>query len=148
MIHPLFTQYNGDLGNRLNAGCPGDDYATHGETVIKAIAGVVAAYATAEDPRAYGKAVAHRVCPNILPFKVGTPAVFGFGDGTVARLQTTRPMLCSPWQRTLLLVSESARIQPPRNRRRHFHTCLLQLRVVQPRRELGFHYLKPPLSEK
>jgi hypothetical protein len=32
MIHPLFTQYNEDLGNRLNAGCPGDDYATHGAT--------------------------------------------------------------------------------------------------------------------
>jgi hypothetical protein len=85
MIHPLFTQYNEDLGNRLNAGCPGDDYATHGE-----IAGVVAAYATAEDPRAYGKAVAHRVCPNILPYEVGTPAVFGFGERSLAYRQRPR----------------------------------------------------------
>jgi len=78
MIHPLFTQFNEDLGNRLNAGCPGDDFATHGATVAKAVAGVVAALGTAEDPRAYGEKVAHRFCPNILPYEVGTPASFGF----------------------------------------------------------------------
>jgi hypothetical protein len=38
MIHPLFTQYNEDLGNRLNAGRPADDFATYGEAVTKAIA--------------------------------------------------------------------------------------------------------------
>jgi quercetin dioxygenase-like cupin family protein len=80
MIHPLFTQYNEDLGNRLNAGRPADDLATHGATVAKAIAGVVAAYGTAEDPRAYGEKVARRFCPNILPYEVGTPAVFGFAE--------------------------------------------------------------------
>lgn len=79
MIHSLFTQYNEDLGKRLNAGRPTDDFATYGETVTKAIAGVVSAYGTAEDPRAYGEKVAHRFCPNILPYEVGTPAVFGFG---------------------------------------------------------------------
>jgi hypothetical protein len=78
MIHPLFTQYNEDLGNRLNAGRPADDLATHGTTVAKAIAGVVAAYGTADDPQAYGENVARRFCPNLLPYEVGTPASFGF----------------------------------------------------------------------
>ncbi|HEY0184923.1 MAG TPA: DUF4331 family protein [Rhodopila sp.] len=78
MIHPLFTQYNEDLGNRLNAGRPADDFATYGDTVAKAIAGVVSAVGTAADPLAYGEAVAHRFFPNILPYEVGTPAVFGF----------------------------------------------------------------------
>jgi hypothetical protein len=78
MIHPLFTQYNEDLGNRLNAGRPADDLATYGETITKAIAGVVSATGTAEDPCAYGERVARRFCPNILPYEVGTPAVFGF----------------------------------------------------------------------
>jgi hypothetical protein len=32
-IHPLFTQYNEDLGNRLNAGLPSDDFGTYGKTV-------------------------------------------------------------------------------------------------------------------
>jgi len=78
MIHPLFTQYNEDLGNRLNAGRPADDLATHGAAVAKAIAGVVAANGTAEDPQAYGEKFARRICPNILPYEVGTPASFGF----------------------------------------------------------------------
>jgi len=80
MIHPLFTQYNEDLGNRLNAGRPADDFATYGEAAIKAIAGVVSAYGTAQDPRAYAERVAHRFFPNMLPYEVGTPAVFGFAE--------------------------------------------------------------------
>jgi hypothetical protein len=78
MIHPLFTQYNEDLGNRLNAGRPADDFATYGAAVARAIAGVIAANGTAEDPQAYGERVAHRFFPNILPYEVGTSAVFGF----------------------------------------------------------------------
>ncbi len=50
-MHPLFTQVNEDLGNRLNAGRPADDFPTYGETITKAIAGVVSANGTAEDPR-------------------------------------------------------------------------------------------------
>lgn len=80
MIHPLFTQYNENLGNELNAGRPADDFATYGETVIKAVSGVVAAYGTAQDPRAYAEKVAHRFFPNILPYEVGTPASYGFVD--------------------------------------------------------------------
>jgi hypothetical protein len=79
MIHPLFTQYNEDLGNRLNAGRPSDDFLTYGEAVTKSIAAVVSANGTAEDPRAYAERVAHRLFPNILPYEIGTPAVFGFG---------------------------------------------------------------------
>jgi Domain of unknown function (DUF4331) len=91
MIHPLFTQYNEDLGNRLNAGCPADDLATHGATVAKAIAGVVGANGTAEDPRAYGEKVAHRFFPNILPYEVGTPAVFGFAEWNGRSLTDNAP---------------------------------------------------------
>jgi hypothetical protein len=64
MIHPLFTQFNEDLGNRLNAGRPADDFATHGKTVIKAIAGAVRANGTCEDPEGYAAKMAHRCCPN------------------------------------------------------------------------------------
>ena len=80
MIHPLFTQFNEDLGNRLNAARPADDFPTHGEAVTKAIAGVVSAYGTAQDPKAYAEGVAHRFCPNILPYEVGTSAVFAFAE--------------------------------------------------------------------
>ena len=80
MIHPLFTQFNEDLGNRLNAGRPGDDLATYGATIAQAVAGAVSAAGTAEDPCGYGEKIARRFCPNVLPYEVGTPAVFGFGE--------------------------------------------------------------------
>ncbi len=80
MIHPLFTQYNEDLGNRLNSGRPADDFARFGETIIKAVAGAVRANGTAEDPNAYAEKVAHRFFPNILHYTVGTPAVFGMAE--------------------------------------------------------------------
>jgi hypothetical protein len=91
MIHLLFTQYNEDLGNRLNAGCPKNDLATYGETIAKAVTGVVAATGTAEDPRAYGEKVARQFCPNILPYDVGTPAVFGFAEWNGRSLTDNAP---------------------------------------------------------
>jgi hypothetical protein len=80
MIHPLFTRHNEDLGNRLNAGRPAEDFETHGVLFTKSIAGVVGANGTADDPRAYGEKVAHRFLPNLLPYTVGTPAAFGFAE--------------------------------------------------------------------
>ena len=55
MIHPLFTQFNEDLGDQLNAGSPSEDFETYGELVTKEVAGVVAAYGTAEDPVEYAR---------------------------------------------------------------------------------------------
>lgn len=91
MIPPLFTQYNEDLGNRLNAGRPADDFATYGAAVTKAIADVVAANGTAEDPEAYAKKVAHRLFPNILPYEIGTPASLGFVEWNGRSLTDNAP---------------------------------------------------------
>ncbi len=91
MIHPLFTQYNEDLGNRLNAGRPADDFATYGEVVGKAIAGVVAANGTSQDPQGYGTKVAHRFFPNVLPYEVGTRAAFGFAEWNGRSLTDNAP---------------------------------------------------------
>jgi hypothetical protein len=91
MIHPLFTQYNENLGNRLNAGRPADDLATHGEVVAGAVAAVVSAYGTAGDPQRYGEQVARRVCPNILPYEVGTAACFGFAGWNGRSLTDNAP---------------------------------------------------------
>ncbi|CAA0090277.1 Uncharacterised protein [Starkeya nomas] len=91
MIHPLFTQYNEDLGNRLNAGVPTDDFAVYGEQVAEAVADVVAAYGTSDDPAAYGEMIARRFFPNILPYIVGTPANFGFGGWNGRSLTDNAP---------------------------------------------------------
>ena len=91
MIHPLFTQYNEDLGDRLNAGRPADDFKVYGDLVTKSIASVVAAYGTAQDPRAYAEKVAHRFFPNMLPYTVGTPAIFGFVEWNGRALTDSAP---------------------------------------------------------
>jgi hypothetical protein len=91
MIHPLFTQFNEDLGNRLNAGRPSDDFSTYGAAVTKSIAAVVSANGTAEDPRAYADKLAHRFFPNILPYEVGTSAVFGFAEWNGRSLTDNAP---------------------------------------------------------
>jgi hypothetical protein len=91
MIHPLFTQYNEDLGDRLNAGRPADDFETYGATIIRSIAGAVKANGTAEDPEGYARAVAHRFLPNILPYTVGTRAVFGMAEWNGRSLTDNAP---------------------------------------------------------
>jgi hypothetical protein len=79
MIHPLFAQHDDDLGNQLNATTPADDCKLFGDRFAQSIAKVVAAYGTAADPELYGRAVANKLLPNVLPYTVGTQAVFGFG---------------------------------------------------------------------
>jgi hypothetical protein len=91
MIPPLFAQYNEDLGNRLNAGRPADDFETYGEAITKRIAAVVAAYGTAEDPHAYAEKIAHRLFPNMLPYTVGTEASLGFVEWNGRTLTDNAP---------------------------------------------------------
>jgi hypothetical protein len=79
MIHPLFAQHDGQLGNQLNAATPAEDRKLFGDRFARAIAQVVSAYGTAADPEAYGRAVADKLLPNVLPYTVGTQAVFGYG---------------------------------------------------------------------
>jgi hypothetical protein len=91
MLPPLFAQYNEDLGDRLNAGRPSEDFKTYGEGVVKAVAGAVTANGTAEDPKGYAEKVAHQILPNMLPYTVGTPAVFGFADWNGRSLTDNAP---------------------------------------------------------
>jgi hypothetical protein len=119
MIHPLFTQFNEDLGNRLNAGRPADDLSTHGKTVAKAIAGVVSAYGTTDDPQAYGENVARRFCPNLLPYEVGTPASFGFlewnGRSMIDNAPDVMFSLAANTPVTLGIGKESVTSKPSKN---------------------------------
>ena len=91
MIHPLFTQYNEELGDQLNAGRPADDFSVYGEFVTKAVENVVRAYGTSDTPRAYAEMVVHRFFPNVLPYIVGTPAMFGFAEWNGRTLTDNAP---------------------------------------------------------
>ncbi|MEK8106979.1 hypothetical protein NKG94_20905 [Micromonospora sp. M12] len=48
------------------------------EEIANAVAGVVAANGTAPDPQAYGWSVARQLYPDLLSYKVGTAANYGF----------------------------------------------------------------------
>lgn len=78
MIHMLFTQFNSELGNHLNASQPADDIAKHGKAIMSAVAAVVSAYGSAQDPQSYAADVAARLLPDMLPYTIGTAAVYGF----------------------------------------------------------------------
>ncbi|GHH76771.1 hypothetical protein GCM10018793_23270 [Streptomyces sulfonofaciens] len=91
MIHPLFTQYDEELGDQLNGGRPADDPHVFGKIAADMIAGTVRAHGTAEDPDAYGHVAAARLFPNLLPYTVGTPASFGFAQWNGRALTDNAP---------------------------------------------------------
>ncbi|WP_212909593.1 DUF4331 family protein [Streptomyces sp. TS71-3] len=91
MVHPLFAQHDDDLGDRLNVTLPGDDMDHYGESVADMVAAVVAAHGSAQNPRAHGVAVAERICPNQLPYIIGTPAEFGFAGWNGRSLTDNAP---------------------------------------------------------
>ena len=49
------------------------------------------AIGTAEDPKAYAEKFAHRIFPNMLPYTVGTPAIFGFAEWNGRSLTDNAP---------------------------------------------------------
>jgi hypothetical protein len=78
MIHPLFTQLDEDLGDQLNTNVPANDRRLHAQRIAEMVAGVVRANGTAEDPNAYAQSVVEQILPNILPYRIGTAAFYGF----------------------------------------------------------------------
>jgi hypothetical protein len=86
-------------------------FATYGETVINAVAGVgvVVANGTAEDPRDYAEKVAHRFFPNILPYTVGTTAGFGFAEWNGRSLTDNAPNI-------MFSIASNTPIRPSRHR--------------------------------
>ncbi|MFB4284787.1 MULTISPECIES: DUF4331 family protein [unclassified Nonomuraea] len=91
MIHPLFTQLDEHLGDHLNEGHPSEDRQVHGKAIADKVTGVVRAYGTAEDPAAYGRAVAAKVFPNVLPYTLDTSASFGFAGWNGRSLTDNAP---------------------------------------------------------
>lgn len=116
MLPPLFTQFDGQLGDALNTGHPSDDYQTYGDRMAAQIAAVVAEHDTASDPAAYGQMVARRILPNILPYTVGTAAVFGFagwnGRSLVDDVPAVMFSLAANKPVSLGIGSESVTVRP------------------------------------
>jgi hypothetical protein len=78
MMWPIFWPGDTDFTNPANTRHPSQDRASAGSFIGDRVAAVVAATGTAADPEGYGREVARQLLPDVLPYVVGTPAVFGF----------------------------------------------------------------------
>jgi hypothetical protein len=78
MMWPIFWPDDTDFSNPANARHPSADFDADGKHIADLVAAVVAASGTSGDPRGYGQTVARDLFPDVLPYAVGTPAVYGF----------------------------------------------------------------------
>ena len=78
MMWPIFWPNDTDFANPANTRHPSEDVEAAAKYIGEQIAAVVAASGTAADPTGYGQAVAAKIFPDVLPYVVGTPAVYGF----------------------------------------------------------------------
>jgi hypothetical protein len=78
MMWPIFWPDDTDFTNPADARHPSQDFSDDGEHIGDHISAVVAASGTSDDPEGYGQTVARALFPDVLPYVVGTPAIYGF----------------------------------------------------------------------
>ena len=78
MMWPIFWPNDTDFSDPANTRHPSEDVRSAAKYIGGQVAAVVAASGTSDDPQGYGQAVAGDLFPDVLPYVVGTPAVYGF----------------------------------------------------------------------
>ena len=78
MMWPIFWPNDTDFSDPSNTRHPSQDVSAAAEYIGGQIAAVVAAAGTAGDPTGYGRTVATKLFPDVLPYVIGTPATYGF----------------------------------------------------------------------
>jgi hypothetical protein len=78
MMWPIFWPEDTQFTNPANTRHPSEDVKAAAEDIGEQVAAVVAASGTSGDPEGYGQAVAADLFPDVLPYVIGTPAVYGF----------------------------------------------------------------------
>lgn len=78
MMWPIFWPDDVDFTNPQNKRHPSQDFNAIGKFIGDKVSAVVAASGTSDDPQGYGQVVARKLLPDVLPYVVGTPAVYGF----------------------------------------------------------------------
>ena len=94
MVWPLFRAL-GDADDsseyaRATAAHPSDDRADDGARITDMVAAAAGFTGTA-DPQAYARTVAARLLPDVLPYRVGSPAAFSFAGFNGRRLDDNAP---------------------------------------------------------
>jgi hypothetical protein len=65
-----------EVKEQFNASVPSEDVERFSKAIANFAEKMVAYAGSAEDPVEYGKQIASRLCPNTLPYEIGTPANF------------------------------------------------------------------------
>lgn len=78
MMWPIFWPDDIKFTNPANTRHPSEDFKADGTYIAGLIADTVKASGTSDDPGTYGQAVAHKLFPDVLSYKIGTPALYGF----------------------------------------------------------------------
>src|SRR5215472_11714444 len=112
MMWPIFWPDDTDFTNPANTRHPSEDVSAAAKYIGEQIAAVIAAAGTSADPQGYGQTVARELFPDVLPYVVGTPAVYGFAARNGGPWPTTPPRPCCPWSPTWPCPPGSSHRQP------------------------------------
>ena len=75
MMWPIFWPDDTDFSNPANTRHPSEDVTADGDAFAEMLTATAVANGIT-NPQAYGKAVAQELFPDVLPYTIGTPAVF------------------------------------------------------------------------
>jgi hypothetical protein len=78
MMWPIFWPHDVYFNNPADTRHPSQGFNAVGKLIADKISAVIAASGTAGDPQGYGQTVARELFPDVLPYVVGTPAIYGF----------------------------------------------------------------------
>ena len=102
MMWPIFWPDDTHFTNPADLGNPFDDSEAEREHMAQHIAAVVAASGVSGDPQGYAQTVARELFPDVLPYVVGTPAIYGFAA------RNGRPLADNAPEAMLSLVAGTA----------------------------------------
>jgi len=78
MMWPIFWPNDTDFSDPSNTRHPSQDVGAAADYIGGQVAAVVAAAGTSGDPTGYGRTVAAKLFPDVLPYVIGTPASYSF----------------------------------------------------------------------
>ncbi|WP_017596554.1 DUF4331 family protein [Nocardiopsis potens] len=78
LVNTLFNPADSERADEFNHHTPAEDREMHGEVFARLVSRAVAANGTAGDPDAYAERVCAELLPDLVRYRVGTPAHFGF----------------------------------------------------------------------
>ncbi|ROT31277.1 DUF4331 family protein [Micromonospora sp. HM5-17] len=91
MMWPIFWPTDTDFSNPANVRHPRDDAKGAGDEIASIVARVIDANGTSADPAACGRSVARQLLPDVLSYRIGSRAIFGFAERNGRQIRDNAP---------------------------------------------------------